>query len=345
MATVSTAALQTALERVKPGLARREIFEQSMCFSFIEGKVLTYNDEISISYPIDIPGVRGAIRAESLYEFLQRVNVAELEITADNAQITIVAGRAKAGIRLDARDLLPRQELGGTGGWAPIPNPQEFSMALKTCAPCCATNMSRPALTGIRVEGQNITAADGYQIVQCALSAPLPGAPFLLPMSSAKELISVPVDEIARSDGWVHFRAPDGTVLSSRLMQDKFPNIAPFLNVSGDAINFPESLREALRRALVFASGAASQGENFPFVTLKICAGMIEAASEDEHGWFCETIPMEHSGPPIEFRVGAVMLSDLLARATSCIVGEQYRIKFTGDHWEHVIATSPLAQQ
>ena len=41
--------LQEALERVKPGLASRELIEQSTSFAFMRDRVVTYNDEISIS--------------------------------------------------------------------------------------------------------------------------------------------------------------------------------------------------------------------------------------------------------------------------------------------------------
>ena len=44
--------LQTALEIVKPGLANKEIIEQSTSFAFLKGKVVTYNDEVSISHPL-----------------------------------------------------------------------------------------------------------------------------------------------------------------------------------------------------------------------------------------------------------------------------------------------------
>ena len=44
--------LQKALETVKPGLANKEMIEQATSFAFMKDKVVTYNDEISISYQI-----------------------------------------------------------------------------------------------------------------------------------------------------------------------------------------------------------------------------------------------------------------------------------------------------
>ena len=46
---LNKADLQRALEIVKPGLANKEMIEHSTSFAFINGKVITYNDEISLS--------------------------------------------------------------------------------------------------------------------------------------------------------------------------------------------------------------------------------------------------------------------------------------------------------
>ena len=45
--------LVEALEVVKPGLANKDLIEQTTSFAFINGNVVTYNDEISISSPIE----------------------------------------------------------------------------------------------------------------------------------------------------------------------------------------------------------------------------------------------------------------------------------------------------
>ena len=52
-----------ALEIVKPGLASKEHIEQSTCFAFKNGKVMTFNDEISVSHPVEgLDGLEGAIK-------------------------------------------------------------------------------------------------------------------------------------------------------------------------------------------------------------------------------------------------------------------------------------------
>jgi hypothetical protein len=81
-----------ALETVKPGLAQKEIVEQSSSFAFIDGKVVTYNDEISISHPVEGLKVEGAVRAEELYQLLHRITRDEVEISQTKTNSTLRPG-------------------------------------------------------------------------------------------------------------------------------------------------------------------------------------------------------------------------------------------------------------
>ena len=47
-----------ALELVKPGLAAKEIIEQSTSFVFRAGQVITYNDEVAVHAPVGLVTVR-----------------------------------------------------------------------------------------------------------------------------------------------------------------------------------------------------------------------------------------------------------------------------------------------
>ena len=49
---VNRVELKEALERVRPGLASKDIIDQATSFAFLKDRVVTYNDEISISHPV-----------------------------------------------------------------------------------------------------------------------------------------------------------------------------------------------------------------------------------------------------------------------------------------------------
>ena len=66
--TIKRAELKEALETVKPGLASKEIIEQSTSFAFMGDKVVTYNNKISMSHPVKGLDITGAVKADEMYQ-------------------------------------------------------------------------------------------------------------------------------------------------------------------------------------------------------------------------------------------------------------------------------------
>ena len=62
-----------ALTIVKPGLSSKDVIEQANSFAFIDGRIITYNDELSISHPIPGLAIEGAIKADVLYGLLSKI--------------------------------------------------------------------------------------------------------------------------------------------------------------------------------------------------------------------------------------------------------------------------------
>ena len=48
---INKSELQEALAKVKPGLASKDLIEQATSFAFMDGRVVTYNDEMFPSSP------------------------------------------------------------------------------------------------------------------------------------------------------------------------------------------------------------------------------------------------------------------------------------------------------
>ncbi len=326
--------LQTALEKVKPGLANKELIEQSTSFAFMRDRVVTYNDEISISHPVQNLDVTGAVKAQALYSFLSKIKRDEIDIEWEENQVVINAGKSKAGLVFEQEVKLPVEEIGKIGKWEKLP--EELKEALKFCHSCCSKDMSRPILTCVYVGGDSVQASDSFQIVKYNLDKKVPIKEFLLPANSAKELVKYDVTEIAEGEGWLHFKTEDGTVFSSRVFNGEYPAIDKFLKVEGTAISFPKTTPQALDRARVFAKGDTD--DDLPTVAVEISNEQIKFSAQDSSGWFEETLKTKYDGDEIKFSIGVEFLINLLEHAESCIVGENL-VKFTGDAWEHVVAT------
>ena len=333
---INKAELQNALEKVKPGLAGKELIEQSTCFSFIDDRVVTYNDEISISHPIEGLDIKGAVKAQALYAFLNKVKKEEIDIEHEKNQIIIKAGRSKAGLIFEKEILLPLdEEIGKVNIWHDMP--EGMKDALKLCYPSCSKDMSNPVLTCIHVYKNIVEASDSYQIIQCKLKGKGVVEDFLIPATAIRELIRYDITQLADGDGWVHFKTEDDTIFSARTIEGKYPSTTSHLKMEGTEFAFPKNITRILEKANVFSRSDFSTSD-ISLVTIEIKNKIVKISAKNEYGWFEEKGKVDYEGPSIKFVTGVEFLIDIFGKLKTCILGEG-KIGFTGENWKHIIVT------
>ena len=208
--------LLTALETVKPGLASKEMIEQSTSFAFMNGQVVTYNDEISLSHPIPDLEIKGAVQAEELYKLLNRLKEDEIEVEIKKNELRLESGNTKAGLTLQQEIKLPLEEIGETGKWKILP--ENFLKHVRFAMTCCSRDMSRPVLTCVHISKEGlIEGSDSLRITRCQLEGEMPVKTFLLPVSASVEVVKLEPTKVAEGDGWIHFKTDEGTILSCRI--------------------------------------------------------------------------------------------------------------------------------
>jgi len=326
--------LLTALEKVKPGLADREIIEQSMSFAFLGGKIATYNDEISITHPVTGLNLIGAVRAEELYKLLGKLEQDTIHIKVKENEMLIKSGNTKAGFTFYSEVKLPLEEVEDVNQWKDLP--ENFTEALSFTSEATSSDMGSPIFSCVHVRKDGIMeATDNIRFTRYHLDTEFEDD-FLLPSKSIKDLVKYPIKKIAQGQAWVHFKTDDETVFSCRIYEGEFPDAdsVGILNVEGPNIEFPETFPEILDRASIFTKkNECEKGE----VSIHIEANQITVMGKFDYGWFEEKADIKHDDPPLEFLVNSSFLKGMLGRMKSCIVGEQ-TIKFSGSNWEHVIA-------
>lgn len=325
--------LLKALEIVKPALANKEMIEQSTSFAFMNGRIVTYNDEISISHPIEGLKIEGAIQAEELYQLLKKIKKEEIEIQLKENEIVLQAGRIKAGLTLQQEIKLPLEEIEEQGKWKTLP--ENFITALQFALPSCSRDMSRPVLTCVHVsKGGFVEGSDGYCVSRHQLGKEGSIDTFLLPATSAAELIKLEPMEFTKGEGWVHFRTEEGTVFSGRVFTDDFPNTSGLLKVKGKEIIFPKTVNDILDRAAVFA-----KRDHFLDESIDVCLEenqiKVSCKSETTSAWFEETANMRYKEGHASFSITPYLLRSILLQTQNCILGENC-LKFQSDKWEYI---------
>jgi len=137
--------LKEALEIVKPGLASKEIIEQSTSFAFMGDKVVTYNDKISMSHPVKGLDITGAVKADEMYQLLSKLKADEMSLEVQDNEIIIKAGKSTAGLMLAGEITLPLDQIDEIDKMLPIPD--GFLEGIRLAVQSCARDMSREVLT------------------------------------------------------------------------------------------------------------------------------------------------------------------------------------------------------
>jgi DNA polymerase III sliding clamp (beta) subunit (PCNA family) len=331
---ISKESLQEALGIVKPGLTGNEIIEQTTSFAFIGGNVVTYNDEISLSHPVEGLDFEGAIKSDKLYQFLTKTDQDEIQLEIKENELLVTAGKARVWLTLQSEIRLPLdEELSKKGKWKDLP--ENFIKFVVMCIPSCSTDLFKPLLGTIHVTREGIVeASDGYRITHCVLSKEMPVETFLIPSKSAKLMIQLKPVQIAEGRGWMHFRTETGTVLSCRILEfDKFPNTLPFLNVEGERIVFPRTISEVVKRAEVFSKDLNS---NLDVLQVEIADNLLVIKAKTSIGRFEETVNMKYKGDPIIFQINPGLLQGILSETQEAILSEKM-ILFNGEGWKHLV--------
>ena len=325
--------LKEALEIVRPGLARKEIITQTTSFAFVDGHVVTYNNEISIRHPVPGIDIRGAVAAEQLYKLLDKLTKEEVEIELINNEVLIKCGRVKAGLAIQEEILLPLKEFEEEKHWYVLTG--DFIKGLDFVVRVCSRESSRPLLNCVHVnEAGFVEASDGYRIARFTVPSHTFPHTFLIPAQTVMEIITLAPQEVAWGQGWVHFRANQQTILSCRVFEGVYPNTDSYLLAEGLAVTFPQTMMEVLERAVVFAKRDSFLSES---VTVSLAKNRLKMKSEAEAGtgWFEEELNMKYDGKEVQFAITPHLLKDILTSTKDCIIAKG-KLKFREETWEYI---------
>ena len=339
--------LQEALGIVKPALSKSEEIEQSTSFAFIEGRVITYDDEISISHPVEGIDFEGAIESDKLYQFLTKIKPGKnqtedtlfIDLQIKDNELIITSGKATAGLTLQSEIKLPlKEELSSKGKWKQLPS--EFIRFISFCIPVTSTDLSKPLYKCLHIRQDGVVeSTDGHRIAYCKFpkEGTMPINSFLLPVKAARLLVELKPIYISEGKGWVHFKNEAGTTLSGRIFYgEKFPDTSPFITLTGEGIAFSNSLNSVLDRASVF-----SKNDKMNMIEIIVNSGILTIKVTSDLGWFKETAKCAYEGDPLQFTIDPAVLKAILSETQ---VGEITATKmiFRGDDWLYLTTLQPV---
>lgn len=335
MKPVSREILIQQLESVQPGLSSRDVVEQSSCFVFRGGRVITFNDEIACSQECPI-GIEGAVQAAPMLAILRKLVEEEVTLETTENELLIHGKRKDVGIAREAKVLLPVESVEVPKEWKKLD--EAFLEAIELVQHCASSDDSQFALTCVHITPKRIEACDNTQLSRVLVPTPVAG-PILVRRDSIKHITSLGMTELAETETWIHFRNPAGLVLSCRRFTEDFVDLDSVINFEGVPITLPKGLGEAADKASIFVEAAGVEGQ----VRVELRAGKLRLKGRGASGWYREVKKLAYDGPELAFMISPKLLIDITKRYNDAQITEG-KLKVTMGKATYVSCLSPVEE-
>ena len=303
------------LLKIKPGLATKGIVEQATHFVFTGDDVFTYNDQISISYPLETE-FRCSVPADTLYGLVKDLKGKEVEVTLNEGQLLLTCGRTKAGINISTDETI--EELVKAMGfpkdteWKSLD--KEFLEGIKLCMFSASKDLSCPYMTCISVEHDRLVSGDDIRISLFDLRHEIPDT-FLLPATAAAELVKFDIVEYALMESWIFFGTDDGIIFCSRIVVDEYPDVTEFFEMKeGITMKLPSEFKDSINTVYPMADGDFDIDKQ---IEISITKNALKCRSDGASGWAETAIDIHDGVPDLTFKVNPVFLSEVLSKETT----------------------------
>jgi len=329
------------LQCVSHGLSPRDIIEQSSCFVFKDGEIMTYNDEVACRVKTDIK-LAGAVRAKPLMSLLEKLDEEEVTLTANEGELTVEGkGRRRAGIQMENEVLLPVGNVDRPEKFKDLH--VDFIDAVNTAKDCTLKDQSKFWATCVNLHPKWIESSNDAQIFRHVLPTNIK-KPTLVRGSSIKSIVDVDVTQFSETENWLHFRNKDGLIVSiRRYFEDTYPSdrITQIIKFSGTKIILPKGLGEATDRASIFSEENA---EDDCQVLVTLQPGKIRVRGQGVSGWYTETKKLRYKGPALDFCIQPRLLAELTRKYEQCEITND-RLKVNGGAWSYVTCLSSTGDE
>ncbi len=327
MPTINREEFLRQCESVMPGLSTREIIEQSSCFIFQKGKVITYNDEIACTQESSL-NIKGAVQAMPLINILRKLKEDELDISAKKEKLIIKGKRKQASINMETEILIPIDDVETPKKWKDLPD--DFADAISIVQQCAGKDESRFDFVCVHLHPDRIEACDGYQAALYKTTIPIK-KPTLVRKESLKYIISLDMTKFSKTKNWIHFKNSSGLIMSCRRwIYDKknFPDIFDLMKMKGTKTSFPKGLIEACDKAEVFSAENAEENQ----VIIDLQKNKLKITGKGASGKYYEYKKIKYKGKPMTFAIAPALLIDLVNHHNTCRISKDKLKVVTGKY-------------
>lgn len=312
------------LEEVEPGLARREVIQQSSCFVFVNGRVCTFNEDVACRTKSGLPkDLVAAVQAKPLVELVRDMRDKFLEIGVEGERFLVKGKQAEeARIRMESTLLLPLDAVDKPGEWKRLH--EDFIDAVTIVHECASDDQTAPRFTCVHVHPDYMEACDNKQLVRFKLPTGVK-KPVLVRAESLAFVLKFELTEMSETENYLHFRGPSGMVLSCRKTDEEYEDFDDQFKVKGEKAVLPRVLLKAVRRANIFSSDADKNK-----VKVSIKPGGLRIVGVGAIGEYKKVTKFKYKGKPMQFYAAPALLQAIVERYQDCQISDNHKLKVNG---------------
>lgn len=327
---------------VKPGLAKKEIVEQTTHFIFTGDRVVTYNDRVCVSHPFETD-FQCSVIAKEFYDVLSDVKEEILTVELQDKQLKLSSGKTRLGLQVMESGTLEStiEQLGAQDEsriWRRIP--EDFIQGLFLCLFSASTNLTHKNLSCLYVHADRVLSSDNNRISRYEMNGRVRSS-FLLPLSSAQDLVKYDIQSMCLDESWAHFKTANDAIFSARLYLSDIPYpeeaMGEHLVVDGSTFTLPKELGVVVQEMFI-----ATQGREEADKEIRVTMGEGDITCRGElaqgKGWLEKDVDFpEYKGGKISFAVQPVFFAQVLAKTTTMTLGDNRALFESGQKFKHVM--------
>lgn len=334
--------LLDVLYTVKPGLAKKAIVEQATHFIFTGEDVCTYNDQVSISCPIETD-FKCSVPADKFYDVLSKIDSDEIDISLKDNELIIKGKKVKSGLSISTEDevikILDEMDFPDDKDWKKLPT--DFIDGIKLCMFSVSKDISHPYLSNILVYDNNIMSSDDNRISLYEMKSKIKDR-FLIPGTSITSLIDFDIKEYFLGESWIYFVTDDDVIFCSRIVNNEtgmsnMIEAEDYFDFDHIQLELPDELLKAIDTTSILADGEFDIDKRIDII---IENGVIKCRGEkQEIGWIEveEKINNFKNNEKIEITINPIFLQQILKKSLIMNYGDD-RALFISDNFKHLIS-------
>jgi len=319
-----------ALDKVVPGLAKKEIVKEMNYIVSEAGRLYSYNDKLAISVQFDT-GVDFVVHGKNLYEAIKKSRAKNIEFEIEDDVLVCTIGKVVNEIPLLKDDLIIKTHAHlNYEEVTYVPLAEDFVKGLELCATCASKNLNNLyGLYSIRITDQDIFATDQVRMLLYEVETDI-NTTIFVPAEQVKTIKAFQPIGIAEdfvSKNWVFFKNENEDVLGIKLfdVSKKFVSeerIYSFFDLPEDLPYFklPKEIANDLAVVSVFSD---EETEN---VNVNISKeGELSIVSESVKGFseLYDEIP-DYKGEEITFDINPTLLLEMLKHSAKVLVSDYF---------------------